>query len=76
MASEKYMRLDPAYRKLQKLKDLVIKEKASSKISDETEEVMGLMKVSEKLYNYVGHLDEESHEFSIFQNYIDSNFKE
>lgn len=53
MASEKYMRLDPAYRKLQKLKDLVRKENVSSKIGDEIDEVLDLMKVSEKLYSYI-----------------------
>lgn len=53
MASEKYMRLDPAYRKLQKLKDLVRKENVSSKIGDEIDEVLDLMKVSGKLYSYI-----------------------
>lgn len=71
MASEKYMRLDPAYRKLQKLRDLV---KVPSKISDEIDEVLDLMKVSGKLYSFVGHFDGESRGFKIFQNYINSNF--
>lgn len=71
MASEKYMRLDPAYRKLQKLRDLV---KVPSKIRDEIDEVLDLMKVSGKLYSFVGHFDGESRGFKIFQNYINSNF--
>nr|XP_034327017.1 probable caffeoyl-CoA O-methyltransferase 3 isoform X3 [Crassostrea gigas] len=44
MASEKFMILDPAYRKLQKLKELVIEENASSKISAEIDEVIDLLK--------------------------------
>lgn len=40
MASEKFMILDPAYRKLQKLKELVREENASSKISAEIGEVI------------------------------------
>lgn len=44
MASEKYMRLDPAYRKLQKLRDLVREQKVPSKISEEIDEVLDLMK--------------------------------
>lgn len=45
MASEKFMILDPAYRKLQKLKELVRKENASSKVSAEIDEVIDLLKV-------------------------------
>lgn len=45
MASEKFMILDPAYRKLQKLKELVREENASSKISAEIDEVIDLLKV-------------------------------
>lgn len=45
MASEKFMILDPAYRKLQKLKELVTKENASSKVSAEIDEVIDLLKV-------------------------------
>nr|XP_034327014.1 O-methyltransferase MdmC-like [Crassostrea gigas] len=44
MASEKFMILDPAYRKLQKLKELVREENASSKISAEIDEVIDLLK--------------------------------
>lgn len=54
------MRLDPAYRKLQKLRDLVREQKVPSKISEEIDEVLDLMKVSGKLYSFVGHLDRES----------------
>lgn len=74
MASEKYMRLDPAYRKLQKLRDLVREQKVPSKIRYEIDEVLDLMKVSGKLYSFVGHFDGESRGFKIFQNYINSNF--
>lgn len=45
MASEKYMRMDPAYRKLQKLKNLVREEKVSSKISEGIDDVMDLLKI-------------------------------
>lgn len=45
MASEKFMILDPAYRKLQKLKELVREENASSKVSAEIDEVIDLLKV-------------------------------
>lgn len=46
MASEKFMILDPAYRKLQKLKELVREENASSKISAGIDEAIDLLKVS------------------------------
>lgn len=46
MASEKFMILDPAYRKLQKLKELVREENATSKISAGIDEVIDLLKVS------------------------------
>lgn len=71
------MRLDPAYRKLQKLRDLVREQKVPSKIRDEIDEVLDLMKVSGKLYSFAGHLlDGESRGFHIFQNfYINLNFK-
>lgn len=39
MVSEKYMRLDFVYRKLQKLRDLVREQKVLFKISDEIDEV-------------------------------------
>lgn len=44
MASEKFMTLDPAYRKLQKLKELVKEENVSSKISAGIDEVIDLLK--------------------------------
>uniref|UniRef100_A0A8W8I2D9 Caffeoyl-CoA O-methyltransferase n=1 Tax=Magallana gigas TaxID=29159 RepID=A0A8W8I2D9_MAGGI len=44
MSSEKFMTLDPAYRKLQKLKELVREENASSKVSAEIDEVIDLLK--------------------------------
>lgn len=46
MASEKFMILDPAYRKLQNLKELVREENATSKISTGIDEVIDLLKVS------------------------------
>lgn len=67
MVSEKYMRLDFVYRKLQKLRDLVREQKVLFKISDEIDEVLDLMKVSGKLYSFVGYLlDGESCGFYIF----------
>lgn len=66
MVSEKYMRLDLVYRKLQKLRDLVREQKVLFKISDEIDEVLDLMKVSGKLYSFVGYFDGESCGFKIF----------
>lgn len=60
MASEKFMILDPAYRKLQKLKELVREENATSKISTGIDEVIDLLKVSVTAANCI-----KSHGFCI-----------